>query len=437
MPLDDETKITIDVVEDTDGTDSNNEEVSSITATSDDKNSVSPSIDPSIDTPYDVPNSDTDIDKPSDKQNDIDIVDSSDDEDADKIIEHDNDEQTLIEQTDETDTADIDDDNVNAEDDAPVDNAEDITDKITFEDDDSENDDVTHDAEANDEHDEKNDSATPNVSIIDANDKPIVSLKDDVHAKCENDIKIQSRKKGMPKAVKVALSACGLIAIVAALITATLAYAVIEIHPSVHGGETIASKRENGIDGSGTKVDVSYTVKDAMQASKTDTAQILAWTDNWYSVAHGADGKDAATALAAAGKGSKITLSDGTIIKIDGRYPCKSNGTDAGIDADAIDALYKGKHDWVAIRYDSSNVLVGKLVDDVAKSDENVNTNENAVDSDTNNTMNADSDSAMTDDTTDNTSADSSTDNTDETQTQNDDTANETSYNDNGYYYWY
>lgn len=433
MPLDDETKITIDTVEDADGTDSNNEEVSSITATSDDKNSVSPSIDPSIDTPDDESNSDTDIDKPSDKQNDIDIVDSSDDEDTDRIVEHDNDEQTLIEQTDETNTVDIDDDNANAADDAPVDNAEDTTDKITFDDDDSENDDVTHDSETNDEHDGKNDSATPNVPIIDANDKQIVSLKDDVHAKCENDIKIQSCKKGMPKAVKVALSACGLIAIVAALITATIAYAVIEIHPSVHGGETIASKRENGIDGSGTKIDVSYTVKDAMQASKTDAAQILAWTDNWYSVVHGADGKDAATALASAGKGSKITLSDGTVINVDGRYPCKSNGTDAGIDTDAIDTLYKGKHDWVAIRYDSSDVLVGKRVDDGAKSDENVNTNENAVERDTNNSTDTDSDSATTDDT----STDSSTDSTDETQTQNDDTANETSYNDNGYYYWY
>ena len=144
--------------------------------------------------------------------------------------------------------------------------------------------------------------------------------------------------------------------------TSTVAVMVVEIHPSVIGGKTIASQQAGGIDGSGKKISASYTVGDALNSSNSDDSEILSWTDYWYTVAPGA--KSVRAEIESAGKGSRIDLSDGTSIDVDGRYASKAGSFDAGIDIEGIAKLYGGDNSWVAIRYDASHVLVGKRVAD-------------------------------------------------------------------------
>ena len=141
---------------------------------------------------------------------------------------------------------------------------------------------------------------------------------------------------------------------------APLPVMVVEIHPNVIGGETIASQQAGGIDGSGKKISASYTVGDALNSSDSDGPEILSWTDCWYTVAPGA--KSVRAEIESAGKGSRIDLSDGTSINVDGRYASKAGSFDAGIDIEGIAKLYGGDDSWVAIRYDASHVLVGKRV---------------------------------------------------------------------------
>lgn len=218
--------------------------------------------------------------------------------------------------------------------------------------------DGTHLPRIDDAVEHKTDSDDANVPLLDMASNPIISLRDDVHSEYA-DIARSSR---FPKAARIAIGAICVIACFAALVTVMISFAIVEIHPSVAGGVTVASEVKKGIDGSGNKITVSYNVKDALHSFSTDDAEILVWSDSWYSVANGTDGEQAKAALAAAGKGSTVNLSDGTVISVDGRYGCKASGAAAGIDIDAIKKLYGDATDWVAIRYDSSHVLVGKRV---------------------------------------------------------------------------
>lgn len=193
---------------------------------------------------------------------------------------------------------------------------------------------------------------------VDEGDGKLVSMRDGIHSEYD-DIDWKSR---VPRAVKIAAGTIATVAVAAALVTSTVAVMVVEIHPSVIGGETIASQQAGGIDGSGKKITASYTVGDALHSSDSDGPEILSWTDRWYAVAPGA--KSVRAEIESAGKGSRIDLSDGTSIDVDGRYASRAGSFDAGIDIAGIDKLYNGSDDWVAIRYDASHVLVGKRVAD-------------------------------------------------------------------------
>lgn len=209
------------------------------------------------------------------------------------------------------------------------------------------------------ESDEHATVSTDLPNIDKACEKP-VSLRDSIHSEYD-DIDRNSR---VPRAVKVAAGAIAAVAAAAALVTSTVAVMVVEIHPSVIGGETIASQQAGGIDGSGKKISASYTVGDALHSSNStippDDPEILSWTDCWYTVAPGAESVIAE--IESAGKGSRIDLSDGTSIDVDGRYASRAGSFDAGIDIEGIAKLYGGDDGWVAIRYDASHVLVGKRV---------------------------------------------------------------------------
>ena len=187
-----------------------------------------------------------------------------------------------------------------------------------------------------------------------------VSLRDGIHSEDDD----TDRKSRVPRAVKVAAGTIATVAVAAALVTSAVAVMVVEIHPSVIGGETIASQQAGGIDGSGKKISASYTVGDALNSSNSDDSEILSWTDYWYTVAPGA--KSVRVEIESAGKGSRIDLSDGTSIDVDGRYASRAGSFDAGIDIEDIAKLYGGDDGWVAIRYDASHVLVGKRVADGA-----------------------------------------------------------------------
>lgn len=199
---------------------------------------------------------------------------------------------------------------------------------------------------------------------IDENSEKPVSLRDGIHPEDED----TDRKSRVPHAVKVAAGVIATVAVTAALVTSTVAVMVVEIHPNVIGGETIASQQAGGIDGSGKKISASYTVGDALNSSDSDGPEILSWTDCWYTVASGA--KSVRAEIKSAGKGSRIDLSDGTSIDVDGRYASKVGSFDAGIDIEGIAKLYGGDDSWVAIRYDASHVLVGKRVADGASEGE-------------------------------------------------------------------
>lgn len=193
---------------------------------------------------------------------------------------------------------------------------------------------------------------------IDENSGKPVSLRDGIHSEDDD----TDRKSRVPRAVKVAAGTIATVAVAAALVTSAVAVMVVEIHPSVIGGETIASQQAGGIDGSGKKISASYTVGDALNSSNSDDSEILSWTDYWYTVAPGA--KSVRAEIKSAGKGSRIDLSDGTSIDVDGRYASRAGNFDAGIDIEGIAKLYGGDDGWVAIRYDASHVLVGKRVAD-------------------------------------------------------------------------
>lgn len=191
-----------------------------------------------------------------------------------------------------------------------------------------------------------------------------VPLRDGIHSEDDD----TDRKSRVPRAVKVAAGTIATVAVAAALVTSAVAVMVVEIHPSVIGGETIASQQAGGIDGSGKKISASYTVGDALNSSNSDDSEILSWTDCWYTVAPGA--KSVRAEIKSAGKGSRIDLSDGTSIDVDGRYASRAGNFDAGIDIEGIAKLYGGDDGWVAIRYDASHVLVGKRVADGASEGE-------------------------------------------------------------------
>lgn len=199
---------------------------------------------------------------------------------------------------------------------------------------------------------------------VDGDSGKPVPLRDGIHPEDDD----TDRKSRVPRAVKVAAGVIATVAVTAALVTSTVAVMVVEIHPNVIGGETIASQQADGIDGSGKKISVSYTVGDALNSSDSDNPEILSWTDCWYTVAPGA--KSVRAEIESAGKGSRIALSDGTSINVDGRYASKAGSFDAGIDIEGIAKLYGGDDSWVAIRYDASHVLVGKRVADGASEGE-------------------------------------------------------------------
>lgn len=228
--------------------------------------------------------------------------------------------------------------------------------------------------ESNNDNDGSNAAHTSHVDVplLDTHDDPIISLRDDMHAAYDD----ESTESHIPHAVKAAIGIIVTIACAAAVITVTMSFITMEIHPSIAGEESAVEKKPN-IDGSGNKVNVTYDVKDALHSFSTDEAPILVWNDNWYSVAKDSEGKQAQSALAAAGSGSTIHLSNGITISVDGRYPCKSSGTAAGIDIDAISKLYGNDTKWVAIRYDASHVLVGKRVE--GGETDSANTNESDV----------------------------------------------------------
>lgn len=202
------------------------------------------------------------------------------------------------------------------------------------------------------------------LSNIDGDSGKPVSLHDGIHSEDDD----TDRKSRVPRAVKVAAGVIATVAVTAALVTSTVAVMVVEIHPNVIGGETIASQQAGGIDGSGKKITASYTVGDALNSSDSDNPEILSWTDCWYTVAPGA--KSVRAEIESAGKGSRIDLSDGTSINVDGRYASRAGSFDAGIDIEGIAKLYGGDDGWVAIRYDASHVLVGKRVADGASEGE-------------------------------------------------------------------
>lgn len=344
MALDDKTKITIDTAADADDT-NNNKKTHNASAAHDDEASTSTSLDPSNDTPDDESSSDTSIDKLDDQVTSGNVAideacdkscgnthvdensDGSDDSTDNKPTEDGTRECSSVEPNDETPNPHVDAFRLPLFDDVKSNPSDDIH---------------------------------ADVPLLDSVDDPIISLRDDVHAEYDG----VERRSRFPHAAKIAIGAICVIAGVAALVNTVLLFAVVEIHPSVAGGTTVASDARKGIDESGSKVAVSYNVKDALHAFSTDDAEILVWSRNWYSVANGADGEQAKAALAAAGKGSTVSLSDGTVISVDGRYSCKASGTAAGIDIDAVKKLYGDTTDWVAIRYDSSHVLVGKRVAD-------------------------------------------------------------------------
>lgn len=191
---------------------------------------------------------------------------------------------------------------------------------------------------------------------VDGDSVKPASLRDGIHSEDED----TDRKSRVPRAVKVAAGVIATVAVTAALVTSTVAVMVVEIHPNVIGGETIASQQAGGIDGSGKKISASYTVGDALNSSDSDGPELLSWTDCWYTVAPGA--KSVRAEIKSAGKGSRIDLSDGTSINVDGRYASKAGSFDAGIDIEGIAKLYGGDDSWIAIRYDASHVLVGKRV---------------------------------------------------------------------------
>lgn len=192
---------------------------------------------------------------------------------------------------------------------------------------------------------------------IDGDSEKPVPLRDGIHSEDED----TDRKSRVPHAVKVAAGAIATVAVTAALVTSAVAVMVVEVHPNVIGGETIASQQAGGIDGSGKKISASYTVGDALHSSDdSDGPEILSWTDCWYTVAPGA--KSVRAEIKSAGKGSRIDLSDGISIDVDGRYASRAGSFDAGIDIEGIAKLYGGDDGWVAIRYDASHVLVGKRV---------------------------------------------------------------------------
>lgn len=193
---------------------------------------------------------------------------------------------------------------------------------------------------------------------IDGDGGKPVSLHDDINSEDED----TDLKRRVPHAVKVAAGVIATVAVATSLVTSAVAVMVVEIHPSVIGGETIASQQAGGIDGSGKKISASYTVGDALNSSNSEDSEILSWTDYWYTVAPGA--KSVRAEIEFAGKGSRIDLSDGTSIDVDGRYASKAGSFDAGIDIEGIAKLYGGDDGWVAIRYDASHVLVGKRVAD-------------------------------------------------------------------------
>ena len=191
---------------------------------------------------------------------------------------------------------------------------------------------------------------------VDGDSGKPVSLRDGINPEDED----TDRKSRVPHAVKVAAGVIATVAVTAALVTSAVAVMVVEIHPNVIGGETIASQQAGGIDGNGKKITASYTVGDALNSSDSDNPEILSWTGCWYTVAPAA--KSVRAEIESAGKGSRIDLSDGTSINVDGRYASRAGSFDAGIDIDGIAKLYGGDDGWVAIRYDASHVLVGKRV---------------------------------------------------------------------------
>lgn len=199
---------------------------------------------------------------------------------------------------------------------------------------------------------------------VDGDSGKPVPLRDGIHPEDDD----TDRKSRVPRAVKVAVGVIATVAVTAALVTSAVAVMVVEIHPNVIGGETIASQQAGGIDGSGKKITASYTVGDALNSSDSDNPEILSWTGCWYTVAPGA--KSVRAEIESAGKGSRIDLSDGTSIDVDGRYASKAGSFDAGIDIEGIAKLYGGDDGWVAIRYDASHVLVGKRVADGASEGE-------------------------------------------------------------------
>lgn len=192
---------------------------------------------------------------------------------------------------------------------------------------------------------------------VDGDSVKPASLRDGIHSEDED----TDRKSRVPHAVKVAAGVIATVAVTAALVTSAVAVMVVEVHPNVIGGETIASQQAGGIDGSGKKISASYTVGDALHSpDDSGGSEILSWTDCWYTVAPGA--KSVRAEIKSAGKGSRIGLSDGTSIDVDGRYASRAGSFDAGIDIEGIAKLYGGDDGWVAIRYDASHVLVGKRV---------------------------------------------------------------------------
>lgn len=199
---------------------------------------------------------------------------------------------------------------------------------------------------------------------VDGDSGKPVPLRDGIHPEDDD----TDRKSRVPRAVKVAVGVIATVAVTAALVTSAVAVMVVEIHPNVIGGETIASQQAGGIDGSGKKITASYTVGDALNSSDSDNPEILSWTGCWYTVAPGA--KSVRAEIESAGKGSRIDLSDGTSIDVDGRYASRAGSFDAGIDIEGIAKLYGGDDGWVAIRYDASHVLVGKRVADGASEGE-------------------------------------------------------------------
>lgn len=199
---------------------------------------------------------------------------------------------------------------------------------------------------------------------VDGDSGKPVPLRDGIHPEDDD----TDRKSRVPRAVKVVVGVIATVAVTAALVTSAVAVMVVEIHPNVIGGETIASQQAGGIDGSGKKITASYTVGDALNSSDSDNPEILSWTGCWYTVAPGA--KSVRAEIESAGKGSRIDLSDGTSIDVDGRYASRAGSFDAGIDIEGIAKLYGGDDGWVAIRYDASHVLVGKRVADGASEGE-------------------------------------------------------------------